>query len=179
MVSQPIANAYWVLPGRLLAGEHPFGEDPADAQDRFAALRDAGINSFIDLTEVGERPNYYRLLHRQAEYARFPIADTGVPKDARQMLHIQAGIRAALAKERSIYVHCRAGIGRTGIVIGCFLVDEGMSGNAALKRLNALWRQSARSLSWPKVPQTEEQAEYIRRWPELKNQPDSVSVDLT
>ena len=75
----------------------------------------------------------------------------------------------ALAGSR-VYVHCRAGIGRTGLVIGCFLAEEEQDGKAALKRLNRLWRQSARAESWPKVPQTREQADYIRRWPKLRIQ---------
>lgn len=70
----PLANSYWVRPGRLLAGEHPFGESPTDAHDRLAALREAGIDYFIDLTEIGEMPNYRRLLSKWAEYVRYPIA---------------------------------------------------------------------------------------------------------
>jgi len=30
--------------------------------------------------------------------------------------------------------------------------------------LNRLWRQSERAAIWPRVPQTAEQADYIRRW---------------
>ena len=77
-------------------------------------------------------------------------------------------LRAALALWRCIYVHCRAGIGRTGLVVGCFLAEEeGGNGKAALKLLNRLWRQSERAKNWPKVPQTAEQADYIRKWPKL------------
>jgi hypothetical protein len=52
-------------------------------------------------------------------------------------------------------------------VIGCFLADEESNGKTALKTLNRLWRQSERAASWPKVPQTAEQVDYIRRWPKL------------
>jgi Dual specificity phosphatase, catalytic domain len=151
----------------LLAGEHPFGENPHDAQDRFAALRAAGIDFFLDLTEIGERPGYQRLLHRSASYVRFPIVDCGVPAHDDQMRQIQAVIRTALAENRKLYIHCRAGIGRTGLVVGCYLADDGLGGKAALSKLNKLWRQSERSKIWPAVPQTEEQANYIRRWSEL------------
>jgi hypothetical protein len=48
------------------------------------------------------------------------------------------------------------------------LADENGDGKKALKQLNELWLQSDRAKSWPKVPQTEEQADYIRKWPKLK-----------
>jgi len=54
------------------------------------------------------------------------------------------------------------------VAVGCFLADSGLDGKAALKELNRLWRQSARSEAWPKVPQTPEQAEYITRWAQLQ-----------
>ena len=145
-----------------------FGEDPLDAQNRFAALRQAGIDFFIDLTVQGERPVYQRLLHRTASYLRFPIVDCGVPDNDDQMRQIQGVIRAALAQDRNLYVHCRAGIGRTGIVIGCYLADEGLGGKTALMQLNRLWQQSERSKTWPRVPQTDAQAEYISRWSEMR-----------
>jgi hypothetical protein len=164
----PLDNSYWVIPERFLAGEHPFGENPHDAQDRFAALRAAGIDFFLDLTEIGERPAYKRLLHRSASYIRFPIVDCGIPASDDHMRQIQAVIRAALADNRQLYIHCRAGIGRTGLVVGCYLADEGPDGKAALKKLNNLWQQSERSKSWPAIPQTDEQAKYIRNWSERR-----------
>ena len=162
----PLANSYWVVPGQFLAGEHPFGESPTDAHNRIAELRAAGIDYFIDLTELREMPNYRLLLPRHAQYVRRSIPDTEVPREAGHMQDIQALLRAALAKERGVYVHCRAGIGRTGTVVGCYLVEQGLDGKAALKELNRLWKQSERSKSWPKVPQTEVQADYIRAWQE-------------
>jgi protein tyrosine phosphatase len=80
------------------------------------------------------------------------------------MRQILTVIGEALARERRIYVHCRAGIGRTGTVVGCFLAEQGIKGKAALKELNKLWKESERSKSWPKIPQTEQQADYIRGW---------------
>jgi len=62
-------------------------------------------------------------------------------------------------------VHCRAGIGRTGLIVGCYLAEEVGDGKAAIKLLNQLWQQSERVKTWPKVPQTAEQADYIRQWP--------------
>ena len=163
-LDRPLPNTYWVIPGRLLAGEYPGGADDAEARRRLARLHEAGLDSFVDLTEDGELPPYRHLLPKHADYLRVGIVDTNVPKNVAQTRELLAAIRAALARDRRVYVHCRAGIGRTGLIIGCFLADEESNGKTALKILNRLWRQSERAATWPKVPQTAEQADYIRRW---------------
>ena len=165
---RPLANSYWVVPGSLLAGEYPLGETPADSQLRLRSLMDVGIDTFLDLTHPGELPAYRSLLPREVRYARSAIPDTQVPEDPAQMRAIQAHLRDQLAAGRRLYVHCRAGIGRTGLVVGCYLAEQGLEGAAALKRLNRLWRQSERSKSWPKVPQTREQADFILKWSRKK-----------
>jgi hypothetical protein len=167
-LNPPIDNSYWIEPGRLLAGEHPFGAHPIDAHERLAALGAAGIDYFLDLTESEEAPNYRRLLPRRAIYVRRAITDMQIPKDAALMRDILSMLRTALAEGRGVYLHCREGIGRTGTVAGCYLVETGLGGNAALRQLNRLWQQSARSNSFPKVPQTEAQAEFVRTWPERR-----------
>ena len=166
-MDRPLLNSYWVIPGRLLAGEYPGDPDPAQARLRLAHLGDAGIDSFVDLTEEDELAPYRPWLPKQAEYLRFPIVDTGVPNNVSDTRAVLAAIHGALARGKGVYVHCRAGIGRTGLIIGCFLAGEESSGRAALKTLNRLWRQSERSAAWPEVPQTSEQAAYIRGWPKL------------
>ncbi len=160
----PLANSYWVLPGRLLAGEYPGGETPESRTRGVRRLLRAGIDAFVDLTQAGELPEYRSLLPARVHYLRSPIVDTQVPEDPAQMRAIQMHLRAMLAGSRRVYVHCRAGIGRTGIVIGCYLAGQGRDGAEALRELNRLWRQSERASSWPEVPQTAEQAAFIVRW---------------
>jgi hypothetical protein len=167
-LNRPLPNSYWAIPGRLLAGEYPIGIDYTDARGRLALFREAGVNYFIDLTEQGELPSYRHLLPVHTQYRRFPIEDTGIPKSAAETQEVLSDIRAALKSSRRIYLHCRAGIGRTGLIVGCYLADEAGDGKAALLQLNQLWQQSERAMSWPKVPQTAQQADYIRHWPKLR-----------
>jgi hypothetical protein len=167
-MDRPLPNCYWVIPGRLLAGEYPFGSPENDGRTRIArlnAIRNARLNHFVDLTEVDEHPSYNQVLPMRVHYTRSAIPDTSVPASVDQVRDILATIRSSLALGRGIYLHCRAGIGRTGLIVGCYLAEESGDGKAAIKQLNLLWQQSERSKSWPKVPQTAEQAEYIRRWP--------------
>jgi hypothetical protein len=155
----------------VLAGEYPAGIDDTSTRTRLERLLLAGIDSFIDLTEDGELPPYRHLLPRHVEYLRSAIVDTRVPNNVSQTRELLAALNAALARRRGVYVHCRAGIGRTGLIVGCFLAEQEGNGKTALKTLNQLWRQSERAAAWPQVPQTAEQADYIRHWPKFGKLP--------
>jgi len=129
-----------------------------------ARLLEAGVNSFIDLTQAGEAEPYETGLPVSIDYLRKPIRDHATPAVPAQMAEILGCVQASLREGRRVYLHCRAGIGRTGMVAGCLLVEQGFSGEGALAELNRLWRQSARASQWPAVPETEEQIDYVRHW---------------
>lgn len=160
----PLPNAYWVLPGRLLAGEHPGGVTPEGTRERVSRLVAAGIDCFLDLTQPHEIPTYEPVLPAGVQYLRRPIVDHGTPHQRAEMGEILECLQRALHAGRVVYLHCRAGIGRTGMVAGCLLAEQGLAGEAALSELNRLWRQSARSSVWPSVPETPGQVAYVRGW---------------
>ncbi|MCP5360096.1 MAG: ADP-ribosylglycohydrolase family protein [Sinobacteraceae bacterium] len=159
--SRPLANTYWVLPGQLLAGEYPGSPDDEERVERLARLVAAGIDSFFDLTAAGEREAYAAALPAGVEYQRLPIEDHGLPQSAEYMAEIVAALGAALAAGRRPYVHCRAGIGRTGMVVACHLIASGRTPEDALAELNRLWKQCGRSADWRRVPETEEQRDFV------------------
>jgi ADP-ribosylglycohydrolase len=164
----PIPNSYWVIPGRLLAGEYPGGSSRADAMQRLQKLLAAGVTSFLDLTEEEELPAYHTLLLKLTEqtirHKRWSISDHGIPESPKRMSEILDYLDAELRAGRCVYVHCRAGIGRTGTTIACHLIRTGLANDAALDRLQSLWRFCARSQNWPHVPETDEQLEFVRVW---------------
>src|SRR5262245_15122551 len=82
-------DCYWVLPGQLLAGEYPGDYDEATARQKLGELLDAGIRTFVDLTEEGEHCAYEDWLASEASargvsasYQRFPVVDLDVPSVA-------------------------------------------------------------------------------------------------
>jgi ADP-ribosylglycohydrolase len=160
----PLPNTYWALPGLLLAGEHPSGLTPETTRQRLSTLLACGIECFLDLTHPAEIDSYDQALPFQVEYLRKPIRDHGLPEKREHMMEILDCLHDALGSGRPAYVHCRAGIGRTGMVVGCLLVERGLTGEQALEELARLWQQSERSKLWPSVPETDAQANYVRRW---------------
>jgi len=159
---KPLAESYWVIPGRLLAGKYPGGKNLQELERRLGPLLDAGFNGFLDLTEAGELPGYDDYLPESVDYVRKAVSDHGVPRDAAYMAEILAALDDMLTRGRRVYVHCRAGIGRTGTVVACHLVEQGLAPEAALLRLNELWQGSDRSDTWPEVPETDEQRDFVR-----------------
>lgn len=171
-LNRPILEAYWVEPGRFLAGEYPaqaFGEQSRQRLDNFL---DFGINTFIDLTDSDELPSYLPMLKEEANYyeieihyKRFTITDHDIPTPE-TMRAILDEIDAALAADRKIYLHCWGGIGRTGTVVGCYLTRHGRTGQEALKQMAEWWKGVPKSRIWLHTPETERQMEFILNWKE-------------
>lgn len=160
----PVPNSYWVEPGRFLAGEYP-GAARGEKQERLKALLAVGFNSFIDLTGEDELPPYHLELGASGVvHRRFPIVDHGIPSSSGTMRSVVSAVADDLAEGRRVYLHCRAGIGRTGMAVGCYLIHQGLDGSAALEKLQTLWQRCSRARSWPSVPETQEQIRFVRTW---------------
>ena len=78
------------------------------------------------------------------------------------MTRILDTIDTALAMGQSVYVHCAGGIGRTGTVVGCYLVRHGMPGEAALEEIMRLRQVMPHGGSLS--PRREPQRQMVRNW---------------
>ena len=160
---KPIPNSYWVVPGKLLAGEYPRDLNAASSAEKMKALTDAGVSTFIDLTAPEDRLEPYGEWLGDAERRSFPIADLGTPQSPEQTAAILDLIDDNMANGETTYVHCWGGIGRTGVIVGCWLARHGRDGQAALDELSRLWRDNPKS-EWTPSPQTRAQERYITNW---------------
>ena len=174
----PTSSSYWVVDGLLLAGVYPGDLDPKMHKQKICALLDAGIRLFVDLMEPDEtnwagKPFVpYDALARQlcpdVQCDRFAIRDVSIPP-SEQMTLILNAIDESLAGGRPVYVHCLGGIGRTGTVIGCWLLRHGLATHEnvlqVLKRLRLTDRERGGRVS----PETSEQRAFVLGWMEEKD----------
>lgn len=167
---RPIPESYWVIPGKLLAGEHPCRYREEHTRRRLDLLIEAGIELWIDLTHAHETVPYTEILREEGRvysqnvtHRRFPIGDFGLPT-SEQMNSILDTIDESLQAGRKIYLHCMGGIGRTGTTVGCYLVRHGRSGTEALEQLAAWWRNVPKSRYHPHSPETAQQMDFVLHW---------------
>jgi len=173
----PFSRSYWVRPGRLLAGCYPGDIDPDEATSKLGGLLRCGVTHAVNLMEEHEHDFYGRLFadyrpaleqlathkHRRVTCLRCGIPDMTVPPPERMRVILDL-LDATIQAGGVVYVHCLAGKGRTGTVMGCYLVRHGLSGEQALARLQDLTLHRA-DVFWP-TPQTTFQREFVRNWRE-------------
>jgi protein-tyrosine phosphatase len=157
-MKKPVENSYWVEEGKLLAGEYPV--------DFLKELIKAGFKCFIDLTASNRYQPYTdnaKNISDDVEVHCFPIKNRSIPKSNKYTIQILDTIDKNLKQNRMVYVHCLAGIGRTGTIVGCWLSRHGYSGKEALLKLNELWLDNPVS-KYCTTPETAVQCEYIENW---------------
>jgi protein-tyrosine phosphatase len=164
----PFPGSYWVIPGKLLAGEYPATRYQNETNRKLYDLLSVGVSSIVDLTSKNDAVPYHPQLVELMEqlnikvvYRQFSILDVDIPT-VEFMKSILDWIDAELARGHMTYVHCVGGIGRTGTVVGCFLARHGMSGPQALERLSYLRKETPKG--WYTSPETWLQKDFVENW---------------
>ena len=151
---------YWVdgpWQGKLAMAARPRGADWLE--DDLSSWKQSGVDSVLSLlTPEEERDLDLRQEAGEArrlgmEFASFPIPDRQIPKSEAKWADILEKTTRTLSEGRNVVVHCRQGIGRSGLVAACLLVRKGVSPGAAVEMVSA-----ARGVS---VPETTEQRDWI------------------
>ncbi|MBK7452656.1 MAG: dual specificity protein phosphatase family protein [Anaerolineales bacterium] len=170
MTKIPIPESYWVEENRFLAGEYPATYGIESTRQRMDLFLEAGVTSFFDLTQSHELAPYEPILKEQGEifaittsYQRFPIRDHSTPS-ADMMTDILDAIDLAINSGRCVYVHCWGGIGRTGMVVGCYLVRHGATNAEAAAQVNKLFKTRPNNPYFARSPESDEQVNFILNW---------------
>lgn len=168
-----IPQHYPVEEGKIYAGEYPGARSREYAEARLRHLIGKGIRTFVDLTApADDMEPYDDLLAKLGQETGFPlrrismpIRDMGIPQSAATMRAIMDAIRGSNEVSPAVYIHCWGGIGRTGTVVGCWLMECGYDAEAALEEVQNLYSSHMEKVRYnPESPQTREQRSYVRNW---------------
>jgi protein-tyrosine phosphatase len=151
---------YWIngpWPGKLALAARPRGGEWLG--DEIAGWQQAGIARVVSLLTVEEERDL-DLVNEAAEakargvkFTAFPFPDRGVPNSESEVVAALKGAEADLASGRNVVIHCRQGIGRSGVMAACLLVNTGLDATKAVEAIS-----SARGIP---VPETVEQVNWI------------------
>jgi protein-tyrosine phosphatase len=163
-------DTFWVIPGQLLAGPYAGDKYGVGAERKLNDLLDLGVTYFVDLTEEHEGLRPYADQLRQiaavhgvaAEHHREPIVDVSVTTTDHMRLILDR-IADAPAIGHVVYIQCWGGVGPTGTVLACHLIETGIQdAEDALTELRRLRRHTNRRDRMS--PETHEQREFVRTW---------------
>lgn len=127
--------------------------------DDIAAYRAMGVDKVVSLLTTDEAYDLSLQNERAAceaqkiDYVQFPIIDRGLPFDRKAFSELSTEIRKDLVDGRNVGIHCRAGIGRSGMLASCILVGLGLTADQAVAAVS-----EARGVD---IPDTEEQLQFI------------------
>ena len=142
--------------GKLGIAARPRGGDWLP--DEIVNWRKEKIDTVVSLLTTDEEGEFE--LHQEPARARtaainfisLPVRDRQIPDSASEIDAAVQQLDRTLSAGRNVLIHCRQGIGRSGLLAACLLINRGASAEAALRQIS-----DARGMS---VPETPEQ----RRW---------------
>jgi protein-tyrosine phosphatase len=128
--------------------------------DEITGYQRLGVQTVVSLLESSEAKELDLVneesLCRAAslQFLSFPIADRSVPNNSVEFAKFVESIAFRLRSGDSVAIHCRAGIGRSGLLAACVLGTFGVAPDSAFTMLGR-----ARGVA---VPDTDAQAAWVR-----------------
>src|SRR5712692_4170385 len=128
-------------PGELAIVPRPRGGDWLENEIR--ALKEERFDVLVslltrdELDEFGLRVEADVSRASGLQFCEFPIPDLGVPESFAAARDLIDKLRDGLEAGKKIAIHCRQGIGRSGLIAAGVLVVSGVDPEFAIRRVSA------------------------------------------
>jgi len=131
----------------------------AGLPDSISTLADSGIGCIVSLLEAAESSMLALdgeskvVTDNGMKYISFPITDYGVPASADEFSILIADIFRQLEQGINVLLHCRGGVGRSGLTAAGVLLQAGLDPEHAFNCISA--KRGSR------VPETAQQRDWL------------------
>ena len=120
-------NFSWIIEGKLAGSRGP------RSKQELTSLKDQGIRALVRLVESGEAwVTTKDVSDAGLEDYNEPVPDFAAPTQE-QIDKVIAYIDSHIQHGVPVGVSCNAGIGRSGVILACYLVHQGHKWNEALE----------------------------------------------
>lgn len=120
---------------------------------------DAGINCIVSLLEtqeakeLGLADEQTLAKQHQIEFVSVPVADLQLPQSEQEFALQSKRIHKSISEGKNTLVHCRSGVGRTGMLCAAILAHSGCSVKEVITKIS-----TQRGMQ---VPDTPEQLQWL------------------
>lgn len=124
-----------------------------------AELGKMGVTTLVSMLEASEEHELSLTAERDIavengiEFVSYPIEDRTIPKNLHSYTDLIAGLAGRVLDGHGVAIHCRAGIGRSGITAAAVMVRIGFDPESVFARISEARRCP--------VPDTYEQADWF------------------
>lgn len=165
----PTPNCNYLLDERIMFGWYPGPPEHGEMSNDVNAILETGRTVFVNLTskhEIAILHNYIPCVQNSVFnpiFIHYPIPDQGLPSDLSSYKKFLELLCFLVNQNEKIYIHCRGGHGRSGIVAACLLIHLGYSNEDALEMVSTAHKTRAYIPDYP-CPQTEDQCVFVRKY---------------
>jgi len=160
-VGRSLVNPYWIKTEgvRLAIIPRPRGQDWLP--DDISLLQRTGIDVVVSALTAAENEELGLVEESRCcqsigiEFLSFPIEDRSVPNSSAEFTELVNSVTDLLRRGKAVAVHCRAGIGRSSMIVASALIHIGLSTESAFRSIEE-------SRGCP-VPDTHEQRRWVER----------------
>jgi len=163
-------DLYWVegpWPGKVAVAARPRGGDWLEED-----VRRWRANDFDTVLSLLTSPEEMALdLRRESDVVKasgmnflsLPIPDREVPVSETEVSAVLENLNRKLASGKNVLIHCRQGIGRSGLIAACLLVSQGLKPQKAISQV-----EIARGIP---IPETIAQKQWIDHYADVLAEP--------
>lgn len=156
-----LPEVFWirdVAPGLLAFGARPRAGDWLE--DEIVGYKRLGFSHVVSLLEPAEASELGLATEdllceaQRITFHSLPIPDRDFPRRPEEPILLANTLAEAIARGEGVFIHCRAGIGRSGIITALLMLRLGVPFDSVFSSLSA-----SRGI---RVPDTEKQEQWVR-----------------